>query len=116
MAIGDKARWLGRTFLLSFSIKTLSFSKKTSDLLLDHRSDSFKRIKKIMSQAVAVRPGIQGIHRIPWRSLNNIFSVVFDMSFSIPSFKIHCQLLLFYIKIFLSDFVYEYEASIEQWP
>ena len=65
---------------------------------------------------VAVRPGIQGIHRIPWRSLNNIFSVVFDMSFSIPSFKIHCHLLLFYIRIFLSDFVYEYKASIEQWP
>ena len=69
-----------------------------------------------MFHSVAVRPGIQGIHRIPWRSLNNIFSVLFDMSFSIPSFKIHCQLLLFYIRIFLSDFVYEYEASIEQWP
>ena len=67
-------------------------------------------------EAVAVHSGIQGIHRIPWCPPNNFFSVAFDISFSIPSFKIHCHLLLFYIRIFLSDFVYEYEASIEQWP
>ena len=33
------------------------------------------------------------------------FSVVFDMSFSIPSFKIRCHLLLFYIRIFYQTMI-----------